>query len=163
MRTWTAYCCSRALLHADGLGLTTGERANLPHVKCCLRSIADRGLVEEVDVGAEIAPDVVTVDLPGHPPGHLGLRLGDEAVLIGDGAVHPALLEEPDWLYVSDDDSARCADTRRSLLADVVDQNISVVCGHHPRDGIGRIVRRDGRIVWEDSGNHAAESGVGKA
>jgi hypothetical protein len=69
-------------------------------------------------------------------------------VLIADAAVHPALLAEPDWLYVSDSDSARSAATRRALIAELADQNVLVVCGHYPDEGIGRITSRDGRAIW---------------
>ncbi len=51
-------------------------------------------------------------ELPGHFPGHMGLRIvsgGSEAVLIADAAVHPMLLHEPDAVYVSDGDPAACA------------------------------------------------------
>ena len=147
---------SRYLAHPDGLALLTGKRAELPHVRRCLHSIIDRGLVEEVGPEVEIAPGVVTLDLPGHLPGHLGLRLEDEALLIADAAVHPALLEEPDWVYVSDHDSTGSAATRRSLLTEVVDRDVLVVCGHYPAGGIGRLIGKDGRNVWVASGVEVA-------
>jgi glyoxylase-like metal-dependent hydrolase (beta-lactamase superfamily II) len=147
---------ARYLIHPDGLTWALNERAEYPHVRRCLRSVVKQRLVDDVEAGAEIAPDVVALDLPGHLPGHLGLRLGDEAVLIADAAVHPALLEEPDWLYVSDYDAAQCAATRRTLLAELVDQDVLVVCGHYPGDGIGRVVLRDGRNVWVAVGVEAA-------
>jgi glyoxylase-like metal-dependent hydrolase (beta-lactamase superfamily II) len=140
---------ARYLVHPEGLRLVLGERANFPYVRRCLRSIVDAGLVDEVDAGEEIAPDVVAVDLPGHLPGHLGLRLGDEAVLIADAAVHPALLAEPEWGYVSDYDPATAAETRRALLADVVDRDVLVICGHYPDGGIGRAARREDLVLWE--------------
>jgi glyoxylase-like metal-dependent hydrolase (beta-lactamase superfamily II) len=96
-----------------------------------------------------IAPGVVTVELPGHLPGHLGLRLGDDAFLIADVAVHPVLLDQPDWIYVSDEDSETSVGTRRSLVPTVVDQDVLVVCGHYPDGGIGRVRRREDRAVWE--------------
>jgi glyoxylase-like metal-dependent hydrolase (beta-lactamase superfamily II) len=74
---------------------------------------------------------------------------GARALLLADVAVHPALLQEPDWLYVSDGDPAECARTRRLLLPDLVDRDVLVACGHYPGDGIGRIVRRNGLVVWE--------------
>jgi glyoxylase-like metal-dependent hydrolase (beta-lactamase superfamily II) len=59
------------------------------------------------------------------------------------------LLDEPDWAYVSDFDSDRCAATRRRLVPELVDSDVLVVCGHYPAGGIGRVVRRDGRVVWQ--------------
>ncbi len=31
----------------------------------------------------------------------------------------------------------------------LVDRNLLVVCGHYPAGGIGRVVTRGGRVVWE--------------
>jgi hypothetical protein len=71
-------------------------------------------------------------------------------VLVADFAVHPALLQEPAWLYVSDVDPAVTAETRRSLLPQLLDRDVLVACGHYPGSGIGRVVTRDGRVVWEE-------------
>jgi glyoxylase-like metal-dependent hydrolase (beta-lactamase superfamily II) len=140
---------ARYLIHPDGLMWALTERADAPHVQRCLRSIMKRRLVDDVREGEEIAPGVVTADLPGHLPGHLGLRLGDDAFLIADLAVHPVLLDQPDWIYVSDEDSETSFGTRRSLVPTVVDQDVLVVCGHYPGGGIGRVRRREDRAVWE--------------
>jgi glyoxylase-like metal-dependent hydrolase (beta-lactamase superfamily II) len=139
---------ARYLIHPEGLMWVLNARSEAPHVQRCLRSIMKRRLVDDVEADAEIAPGLVTVDLPGHLPGHLGLRLGDDALLIADAAVHPALLDEPDWAYVSDDDAERSVATRRRLVSEVVDSDLLVVCGHYPKGGIGRVVRRDERVVW---------------
>jgi glyoxylase-like metal-dependent hydrolase (beta-lactamase superfamily II) len=149
---------ARYLIQPDGLAWLLDVRSEAPYVQRCLRSIMKRRLVDDVAAGEEIAPGVVTVDYPGHLPGHLGLRLGDDAyaLLIADAAVHPALLDEPGWEYVADHDSAASVTTRRSLIATVVDQDILVVCGHYPGGGIGRVVRKDGRNVWVGSGVEAA-------
>jgi glyoxylase-like metal-dependent hydrolase (beta-lactamase superfamily II) len=139
---------ARYLIQPDGLAWLLDVLSEAPYVQRCLRSIMKRRLVDDVAAGEEIAPGVVTVDFPGHLPGHLGLRLGDDALLIADAAVHPALLDEPGWEYVSDHDRALSAATRRSLLPTVVDQDVLVVCGHYPGGGIGRVVRKDDRNVW---------------
>jgi glyoxylase-like metal-dependent hydrolase (beta-lactamase superfamily II) len=143
---------ARYLIHPDGLMWLLDVRAEAPYVQRCLRSIMKRRLVDDVAAGDEIAPGVVTVGFPGHLPGHLGLRLGDDALLIADAAVHPAQLDQPEWEYVFDDDRAVSIATRRSLLPMVVDQEILVVCGHYPGGGIGRVVRRDGRNLWIGAG-----------
>lgn len=140
---------ARHLIHPDGLMWVLNERAEAPHVQRCLRSLMKRRLVDDVGGDEEIAPGVVTVDLPGHLRGHLGLRLGDEALLIADAAVHPALLDQPHWIYVSDEDPQTSVATRRSLLPSLVDQDVLLVCGHYPGGGIGRVQRRDARAVWE--------------
>ena len=138
---------ARYVLHADGLALAR-EHPDAPHIRRCLRSIVAAGLVDEVEADAEIVPGVVAVDLPGHLPGHLGLRLPG-AVLIADAAVHPALLDEPEWRYVSDADVETSRETRRAVLPELERRDVLVVCGHYPDGGIGRLERRDGRIVWQ--------------
>ncbi|CAN5356715.1 hypothetical protein BH20ACT13_BH20ACT13_16300 [soil metagenome] len=71
-------------------------------------------------------------------------------MLLADVAVHPALLDEPDWIYISDGDPARSAETRRSLLPELVERDVLVACGHYPGSGTGRVLERDGRVVWEE-------------
>ena len=59
------------------------------------------------------------------------------------------LLEHPDRVYASDGDPGTCAATRRALLPELVDQDVLTVCGHYPAGGIGRVVTRGDRVVWE--------------
>ena len=116
----------------------------------CILPLADR--FEQVSGDVELAPGVTAFEAPGHYPGHMAVRIesdDEQALLIADVAVHPALLQEPDWVYVSDIDSAECAKTRHALLPELVDRDVLVACGHYPDDGIGRIVRRNGTVVWE--------------
>ena len=140
---------ARYLVHPDGLAFARTQ-ADRPYVQRCIESLADR--FEAMGGDEEVAPGVKAFLAPGHYPGHLGLRvtsLGERLDLIADVAVHPALLDEPAWVYVADGDPVVCADTRRALLERLVDRDVLVACGHYPRGGIGRIVTRDGRVVWE--------------
>ena len=142
---------ARYLAHRDSVAFASSQ-AERPHVRRCIAPLLDR--FEHVAGDVEIATGVTAFAAPGHYPGHLALRLaseGSEAVLLADVAVHPALLEEPGWVYVSDGDPAQSAETRRSLLPELVDRDVLVACGHYPGSGIGRIVTRDGRIVWEEA------------
>ena len=141
---------ARYVVHRDALAFarTQDER---PHIRRCILPLLER--FEMIDSDLEIAPGVTAFVAPGHYPGHMALRLdsaGVAAILIVDSAVHPALLDEPDWLYVYDGDPARCAETRHVLLPELVDRDVVVVCGHYPGSGIGRVVTRGGRVVWEE-------------
>jgi glyoxylase-like metal-dependent hydrolase (beta-lactamase superfamily II) len=122
-----------------------------PHVRRCITPLLDR--FETVKDDVEIAPGVAAFAAPGHYPGHLALRLdsnGAKGRMIADSAVHPALLDEPNWLYVSDGDPAQSTATRRALLPELVDRDVVVACGHYPGSGIGRLVTRESRVVWEE-------------
>ena len=85
----------------------------------------------------------------------MALRLdseGTEAVLLADVALHPALLERAGLGLRLRRESGRSAPRRvarccrSSSIADVL-----VACGHYPGTGIGRVVTRDGRVVWEEA------------
>jgi glyoxylase-like metal-dependent hydrolase (beta-lactamase superfamily II) len=140
---------ARYVVHRDGLEFARTQGAR-PHVRRCIVPLD----FETVAGDFELAPGVTAFEAPGHYPGHMALRLasdGREAVLAADVAVHPALLHEPDWLYVSDVDPTVTADNRHALLPELLDRDVLVACGHYPGTGIGRVVTRDGRVVWEEA------------
>ena len=76
---------------------------------------------------------------------------GASALLIADAAPHPALLDQPGWHFRYDHDAPLASATRTALVDWVVDTDTLVVCGHYPGSGIGRVVRRDGRVLWEEA------------
>jgi glyoxylase-like metal-dependent hydrolase (beta-lactamase superfamily II) len=140
---------ARYTAHRDGIAFA-GESGRA-HVERTILAVA----FEEIDGETTLAEGVTAFPLSGHFPGHMGLRIdsdGERAVLIADAAVNPMLLEEPERIYVSDSDPAVCAETRRALLPELADQEVLTVCGHYPGGGIGRVVTREGRIVWEAAG-----------
>ena len=160
-------------LHIDHIGWTTGERGDVlfpnarylvhrealafarsnpdrPHIRRCVEPLVDR--FELLDGDTELAVGVTAVVAPGHYPGHMGLRLrsnGAEAMMIADVAPHPALLDRPEWVYAFDD--APQTTTRAELIAELVDGDVLTICGHYPGSGIGHLVTREGRVVWEDA------------
>ena len=74
-------------------------------------------------------------ELPGHFPGHMGLRIesdGRRAVLIADAAVNPMMLDEPDLVYVSDGTRRRARRRGARSSPELVDQDMLAVCGHYP-------------------------------
>jgi glyoxylase-like metal-dependent hydrolase (beta-lactamase superfamily II) len=140
---------ARYVVHADALAFVRANDGR-PHVHRCVEAIADR--FETFDGEIELAAGIRTVPLPGHYPGHTGLRIsvgGEEAMLMADAAVHAALLDRPEWRYVSDLDHERSVETRRTLVGELVDSDVLVLCGHYPDGGIGQVVRRNGRVVWQ--------------
>ena len=100
-----------------------------PHVQRAIVPID----FETISGETELAPNIVAFEAPGHYPGHMAIRLGDEGILLADVAVHPALLDHPEWRYVSDIDYERSVETRRGLLPEL--EGKVVLCGHYPGDG----------------------------
>jgi glyoxylase-like metal-dependent hydrolase (beta-lactamase superfamily II) len=139
---------ARYIAHGDGVAFARG--VDRPHVG---RTIAPVEF-EEIGGETELAEGVTAFELPGHFPGHMGLRIesdGRRAILLADAAVNPKMLDTPELVYVSDADSAASARTRCELVEELVDQDIFAVCGHYPGGGIGRVVTRDGRVAWESA------------
>jgi glyoxylase-like metal-dependent hydrolase (beta-lactamase superfamily II) len=140
---------ARYVVHRDAVAFAR-TRSELPHIRRCVEPLLDRFELVAEDV--ELAPGVTAFLAPGHYPGHMALRLASgerRAVLLADTAVHPAMLDRPDLAYVSDVDGPASIETRRAILSELVDEDVVVACGHYPGNGIGRVVRRGDRVVWE--------------
>jgi len=142
---------ARYVVHRDAVAFALTQRER-PHIRRCVAPLLDR--FERISEATELGPGIETFELPGHLPGHLGVHVRSEGravELIADMAVHPALLEEPDWVYASDGDPPVCAETRRRVLPDLLDDEVLVACGHYPGSGVGRVLTSDGRVVWEEA------------
>ena len=111
-RMWTS-CSSRTSTSTTSAGTPTGTASSSfrtratsriatgsrfagnsgrPHIERTILSVE----FEEIDGEAVVAEGVTAFPLPGHFPGHMGLRIdseGERAVLIADAAVNPMLLD----------------------------------------------------------------------
>lgn len=112
---------ARYLLHEDALAAAQ-RRADRPHIQRCVLGLADR--LGTVTDGNEIVPGVTVVDLPGHDDGHIGLLVGDHAVIVTDAVPHPAQLDHPEWKFSYDKDSDAAIETRRRIVDRFADRLI---------------------------------------
>lgn len=82
----------------------------------------------------EIAPGVTALPMPGHTPGHMGLRLesqGETLIIWGDVVHAPAYqFTRPDWSVAFDADAATAIATRQRLL-DMAATDDMMVAGMH--------------------------------
>jgi glyoxylase-like metal-dependent hydrolase (beta-lactamase superfamily II) len=144
---------ARYLLHPEAVAHAR-ELLDEAYVERSFRAVFERDAVVPIPAEAAIAPGVATTALPGHARGHSGLRIssdGAEAILIGDAVPHPALADQPDWVFDWDRDPATAKTTRMALVEELVDTKTLIVCGHYPGTGIGRFRTRDSRVVWESA------------
>lgn len=107
------------------------------------------GLIDPIDGDADLGDGVTAWSLPGHTPGHMGVRLGDELALVGD-ILHSAALQltQPDLCSIHDMDPGQARTSRQLALEHVAEAGI-VVSGSHfigpdkfvriQRDGAGGI------------------------
>ncbi len=117
---------------------------------------AVEGTIEQIALGDEIAPGVITVDAKGHTPGQLAVEVtsGGEGLLhIVDVAHIPALhLAHPDWFLVSDNWPAWTGVTRKALFDRAADENLLVATYHFPFPGLGRVAKEEIGWSWTPEG-----------
>jgi glyoxylase-like metal-dependent hydrolase (beta-lactamase superfamily II) len=113
--------------------------------------VVKAGLVDLVDVDAEIAPGVTLMSTPGHTPGHCSVRLtsdGATALITGDFVHHPVQFAAPEWCSHFDTDARRGEQTRRDFIADVADTDLLVIGTHFGGPGSGRVVSVDAGHIF---------------
>ena len=116
-----------------------------------IQPIVDAGLLELVDVDAEIAPGVRLVPTPGHTPGHCSVLLssgGSSALITGDFMHHAVQVAAPGWCSHFDTDQAAGEATRRAFIEEHADTDLLVIGTHFGGPGSGRIVSSDGGHVF---------------
>ncbi len=110
------------------------------------------GRLELLDGEKRLTDEVTAIHTPGHTPGHMSVIIasdGEKALITGDVLSNPAQVSEPDWVSIFDADGAEAAATRRALLERIEAEGMTMVAGHFPRPGFGRVVRLEGRRYWQ--------------
>lgn len=137
-----------AFLHDESV-LNATPAAFQPWIIASRASVAPyAGRREEVAITreTEIAPGVWTVPLPGHTPGHLGLRVqsGDAALLIWGDVVHATSYQfsNPGWSMAFDADPAQAEETRRAMFDMAASDRLQVAGMHLDFPAVGYVERQ---------------------
>ena len=105
----------------------------------------DAGQVETFKLGADLGGGIHSLSLPGHTPGHSGLRISDGAdqFLIWADLVHvPAVqFEHPDVSIAFDIDPDTARATRNKIFAEVTTDRLRVGGMHLAFPGIGHVAK----------------------
>lgn len=125
----------------------TSARPDRPYVRDQLIALNASGRLELVEDDVAPLPDLMLEHVPGHTPGHSIVRVGTEAVLLGDLAVHELQLADVDRPYEAEDDRAAAAEARRRLLPELADAGTVVGLGHL-REPLGRLERVGTGFAW---------------
>lgn len=116
--------------------------------KAGIQSLARRCLsplrhqLEPIDRETQVVPGVTVIPAPGHTPGHLAVLISSEGqnlLNLGDAAVHPLHLEQPDWENGYDLEAGRAVATRRQLVERAVASDMHLMAFHFPFPSIGRV------------------------
>ena len=124
-------------------------RLRLPEdAKAGIQAMARRSLgplrhqIEPVDCETEVVPGLTVIPAPGHTPGHLAVLIsseGESLLNLGDAAVHPLHLEQPDWQNGFDLEGDAAIATRRQLLERASAGAMHLMAFHFPFPSVGKV------------------------
>jgi len=113
----------------------------------------DAGQVETFKLGADLGGGIHSLALPGHTPGHSGLRISDgmEQFLIWADLIHiPAVqFEHPDISIAFDTDPDMAKTTRAKILAEVAADRLRIAGMHLVFPGIGHVTKNGSGYAFE--------------
>lgn len=129
-------------------------RAHLPfdYVDQTVTPLERLGVLDLVGDEYQLTANLTTLHTPGHTPGHMSVLVasgGERGVLLGDVAIHPAQISEPDWNAMFDMDGETARQTRIAMLDRIEASGMVVGARHFPEPGFGRVIRLEGRRYWQ--------------
>ncbi|MGE3961093.1 MAG: MBL fold metallo-hydrolase [Dehalococcoidia bacterium] len=108
--------------------------------------------MELIDDGYVLGPSLTAVHTPGHTPGHTSIAVtsaGEQALVLGDVFLTTIDVEAPDWSSTFDSDMEVARRTRHAILERLEASGELVAPAHLRAPGFGRVVRVEGRRVWQ--------------
>jgi glyoxylase-like metal-dependent hydrolase (beta-lactamase superfamily II) len=107
--------------------------------------------LQRIDGERQIARGISTIDLSGHTPGQIGVRIEDggrSLLLVADMIFHPAHPGFPELGLLFEADKAAADAARLRFFPRVADEKALVAATHMPFPGLGRIVKDAGSLRW---------------
>lgn len=108
--------------------------------------------LNRIDGEREIARGISIVDLTGHTPGHIGVRVADAGqslIMVSDMMFHPAVHPgSADIGFVFEQDPAAARQMRERFFPRAAEEKSLIAATHMPFPGLGRIARDEGKLRW---------------
>ncbi len=124
-----------------------------PQVTKSVVPLEGMGAMDLVDDEHTITGEVKMLTASGHTPGHMVIDInsgGERAMVVGDLLHSKAQVERPDWTAGVDTDKEDSRRNRECILDRAEAEDVVVAAGHfHPDDHIGRVIRKEGRRLWQ--------------
>jgi glyoxylase-like metal-dependent hydrolase (beta-lactamase superfamily II) len=117
-------------------------------VKVQVLPLQATGALQLVSGEVQLTDSITLLPTPGHTPGHQSILVssgGEQAIITGDIAHHPAQVQETDWCPGFDNDVTQSAVTRAAFMQRLQDEGLRACFGHFPAPGFGTVVRENGR------------------
>lgn len=108
--------------------------------------------LQAIDGEREIVRGVSIVDLTGHTPGHIGVRIedgGQSLIMVSDmvfPVVHPSAT---DVFFLFEQDRAAAQAMRDRFFPRAASEGALIAATHMPFPGLGRIVSDRGQLRWQ--------------
>ncbi|MCA1409290.1 MBL fold metallo-hydrolase [Ensifer sp. IC3342] len=108
--------------------------------------------LQAIDGEREIMRGVSIVDLTGHTPGHIGVRVedgGKSMIMVSDmifPVVHPAAT---DVFFLFEQDRAAAKAMRDRFFPRAASEGALIAATHMPFPGLGRVVADHGKMRWQ--------------
>ncbi len=114
------------------------------------------GRTESLADGGEIAPGIALAHLPGHTPGHCGLRIesdGDALLIMAD-IVHIDSVQfpRPEAAIMFDVDKVAAAETRHRVFREAAASGVPIAGAHVTFPGIGNVFEEGQGFRFEPLG-----------
>lgn len=108
--------------------------------------------VQTFQPGAQIVPNVASVEVRGHTPGHSAYRIGsgaDSLLYIGDSAHHHVIsVQRPNWTIAFDTEEPVARASRQALLKQAAERGERIYAVHFPFPGLGRVRASGETFTW---------------
>ncbi|KQQ35463.1 MBL fold metallo-hydrolase [Rhizobium sp. Leaf306] len=108
--------------------------------------------LQAIDGEREIMPGITIIDLTGHTPGHVGVRVedgGESLIMVSDmvfPVVHPVAT---DVFFLFEQDQAAAKAMRDRFFPRAASEGALIAATHMPFPGLGRIVADNGALRWQ--------------
>lgn len=108
--------------------------------------------LQAIDGEREIVRGVSIVDLTGHTPGHIGVRIedgGQSLIMVSDmifPVVHPGAT---DVFFLFEQDRAAAKAMRDRFFPRAASEGALIAATHMPFPGLGRVVKDRGQMRWQ--------------
>ena len=108
--------------------------------------------LQQTDGERQIKRGISIVDLTGHTPGHIGVRIedgGESLLLVSDMLFHPSVHPSAaDVGFVFEQDPAAALTMRQRFFPRAAEEKALIAATHMPFPGLGRIVPDNGKLRW---------------
>jgi glyoxylase-like metal-dependent hydrolase (beta-lactamase superfamily II) len=108
--------------------------------------------LQAIDGERQISRGVSIVDLTGHTPGHIGVRVeegGQSLLMVSDMLFHPSIHPSAaDIGFIFEQDPAAARSMRTRFFPRAAEEKALLAATHMPFPGLGRIVSDGGQLRW---------------